>query len=713
MARDPLARVLGYLRRQAMPAAEDADDSLLTRFVGARDASAFESLLHRHGPMVLGVCRRLLRDPHLAEDAFQATFLVLLRKADGLTVHGSLAGWLYTVARRTALRARAQAGCTRSSSEEAAMPESPVSDAERQELRALLEAELERMPEKYRSPLVLCYFEGKTHEEAARQLGWPRGSMAKRLERGQELLRARIARHGLAITAAALATLLAEDATAAVPSALAAATQTAAASDGSAGCSTTGTLLAAGVLKEMLRAQWKLTTVYLLSGIAVIGITAVVLTRGERSLPLNAAGAAPIVPLDDARAKAEGRPFPAGDFAPGFIDAAGRTLYVVNAAGNGIEAIGVEKGDVLWSSKEACYPIALTGGQLLALGPEPDDGKRGTEAERVARLPEFGTGKHRLIAFDVNDNGRVRLRSSAALLTGVPGNLRRVGHGDDDIVRVGVHVFTITPRIDARKVDLEWEASSGPPIPRGSGQPVLVPPPPKPYVMKHWEGKATVDRTSGEFKIVASKEVPAPRIAPREPAPDSIPEALREKLRQMGIRVRVESAAGRRIASTGHRYLVATIFVPNPPPEEGGHYKVVVESWNDEGKLFEPRELCAGSTYEVKMIDGADLVSVYEAVARDHVDPRKSLPAERRYSWLYSLETGKLVGKVPDGSGEVVAVLSDRHLLCKNSYQRPYTAGPEAEVGGPRVDLKLIDYQAGRVIWSRPLYARQRFQPVP
>jgi RNA polymerase sigma factor (sigma-70 family) len=229
MAAHPLHRVLHHLRRLTRTPAADAlsDSQLLQRFAQTREEAAFQTLVDRHGPMVLGVCRRLLADPHDADDAFQATFLVLIRKAEALTLWGSLASWLYGVAYRTALKARSEAARRRRYERQAAVdPQTDVAESESAvpELRQVLDQELSRLPEKYRVPLVLCYLEGKTNEEAARLLGWPVGSMSRRLEKGRELLSVRLVRRGIGLSGSAIAAAMAESASSAVPVALARAT---------------------------------------------------------------------------------------------------------------------------------------------------------------------------------------------------------------------------------------------------------------------------------------------------------------------------------------------------------------------------------------------------------------------------------------------------------------------------------------------------------
>jgi RNA polymerase sigma factor (sigma-70 family) len=187
-----------------------SDAQLVGRFVDARDAmaeSAFRELIHRHGPMVMGVCRQILGHRDDADDAFQATFLVLVRKAGSIRVRDSLAPWLYAVAYRTARRLQAIASRYRTTPVENL--EDPMGNlaasAEYFDLRPWLHEELNRLPPKYRDPIVLCHLEGKTHEEAARLLCWPVGTVSGRLSRGRELLRSRLKRRGLEVSPAVLA----------------------------------------------------------------------------------------------------------------------------------------------------------------------------------------------------------------------------------------------------------------------------------------------------------------------------------------------------------------------------------------------------------------------------------------------------------------------------------------------------------------------------
>ena len=201
--------ILNYLRRTlgASESAGVSDTEILRRFVNARDEAAFELLLWRHAAMVLHVCRQILRDDAAAEDAFQATFLVLARKAASIGQRESAGGWLHRVAYRIALKARAagraKAGANVDLDQLEAPP--PPDDPSRRELRRVICEEVNRLPAKYRAPIIACYFESRTHEEAAQQLGWPRGTVAGRLSRGREMLRRRLLRRGVALTAGALA----------------------------------------------------------------------------------------------------------------------------------------------------------------------------------------------------------------------------------------------------------------------------------------------------------------------------------------------------------------------------------------------------------------------------------------------------------------------------------------------------------------------------
>ncbi|HKB04258.1 MAG TPA: sigma-70 family RNA polymerase sigma factor [Gemmataceae bacterium] len=175
------------------------DGQLLDRFLHHRDESAFAALVERHGPMILGVCRRALGNSADAEDAFQATFIVLMRRAESLAGRPVVGDWLHGVARRTALKARTAAARRRARERTATGP-ARTPEEPRNDWLPLLDQELARLPEKYRQPIVLCDLEGQTRDEAARQLGWPAGTVGGRLARGRQLLAKRLIRASLVVT---------------------------------------------------------------------------------------------------------------------------------------------------------------------------------------------------------------------------------------------------------------------------------------------------------------------------------------------------------------------------------------------------------------------------------------------------------------------------------------------------------------------------------
>src|SRR5829696_5577383 len=204
-------RLLPHLRRVALARdTETGDGQLLGAFVASRDEAAFAALVRRHGPMVLGVCRRVIGDPHLAEDAFQATFLVLARRAAAVRPRHLVGHWLYGVAYRTALKARGSALRRMAKEKQVdAMPHPPVSpDQAWAELQPVLDAELARLPDKYRIPVVLCDLNGRPQRDVARELKVPPATLANRLAAARRLLAKRLTQRGVALSGGAVAAAL-------------------------------------------------------------------------------------------------------------------------------------------------------------------------------------------------------------------------------------------------------------------------------------------------------------------------------------------------------------------------------------------------------------------------------------------------------------------------------------------------------------------------
>jgi RNA polymerase sigma factor (sigma-70 family) len=203
-----------------------SDGELLMRFIdreGEAAQSAFAALVQRHGPMVFRVCRRLLVDSHDSQDAFQATFLILVRKAGSLKDRDSVGPWLFGVACRVAARSRSTSA-RRARHErryvEMSEPSQPSEDPDRADLQVLIHEEIGRLPERYRVPVVLCYLGGVNQEDAAEQLGWPIGTVRSRLARARERLRGRLSRRGVALSAGSLLGTLTANASAVAPPAL-------------------------------------------------------------------------------------------------------------------------------------------------------------------------------------------------------------------------------------------------------------------------------------------------------------------------------------------------------------------------------------------------------------------------------------------------------------------------------------------------------------
>lgn len=295
MSTGPIENVLHHIR--GLVVAQDIaglpDGVLLDRFLTRRDESAFEALVRRHGPMVLGVCRRVLRDAQDAEDAFQATFLVFVRRAAAIARRELLGNWLYGVAHHTARAARAAAG-RRRAKEAKAVPRQPSVDPPTlAELRPLVDQELSRLPAKYRIPVILCDLQEKSRQDAARELGLLEGTLSSRLARARAILAGRLARRGMTLTTAALAAGLArETSAAALPPSLVQATVTAGTLVMAGQSATTALVsanvapLAKGVLRAMFFAKVKMVAATALAGSLLVLCVGAVVSRTGSAQPV-------------------------------------------------------------------------------------------------------------------------------------------------------------------------------------------------------------------------------------------------------------------------------------------------------------------------------------------------------------------------------------------------------------------------------------------
>jgi RNA polymerase sigma factor (sigma-70 family) len=382
--------VLRFIRTLAAPGPGATDGQLLARFVRHRDGEAFAALFRRHGPMVWGVCRRVLGDGDTAEDAFQATFLILVRKAGAIGRPEQLANWLYGVACRTAARARALAA-RRAAREQPGEVDVPAAEeagaAEWRDLRPLLDEVLAELPDKYRAPVVLCYLEGKTYAEAAQALGWAEGTVSGRLARARALLHSRLSRRGLALSADGLAALLAgESLRATLPESVGGIT---AAMPFAAGESAVA--LSRGVLHAMFLNKLKIAAAVLL-GVAVAGAGAGAVTHQVRAnsaggLTLDAApkADAPAPPVKEEQPKEQGRQDPKDNQGPTATSPDGK-----------IQAVGKDRGVSLFDTGSGKELRRFAGHQdrVTALAFSPD-GKTLVSGgrDKVVALWDLATGR--------------------------------------------------------------------------------------------------------------------------------------------------------------------------------------------------------------------------------------------------------------------------------------------------------------------------------
>jgi RNA polymerase sigma factor (sigma-70 family) len=390
-----------YEHPSARHLGDGPDGELLRRFAASRDEAAFAALVRRHGRLVLRVCRNVLGHEHDAEDAFQATLLVLAKKAAALASLDSLAGWLHGVARRTALRARRDLARRRAREARAPEPAPQAAGGELawRELQAILDEELARLPEKIRTPFVLCCLEGHSKSEAARLLGWPAGTVSGRLAEARRLLKDRLARRGVSVSAVLCGLAVSGGATrGAVPPALAAAAVHGAATAAAGPV----TALARSVLRGMLFAGLARPAAGML---AVLGVLAAGAGAASLQTPLAAPQAALTAPPAVAAAAATPRVDRYGDPLPeGALARLGTTrfrasylLYSVAFAPDGktVAAGGPGFGrdlalfDAATGREVRAFPHR---GVTLSIAFTPD-GKRVLAAARQPKVYDVATGK--------------------------------------------------------------------------------------------------------------------------------------------------------------------------------------------------------------------------------------------------------------------------------------------------------------------------------
>jgi RNA polymerase sigma-70 factor (ECF subfamily) len=286
--------LLRYVRQVIGTPGGVADSQLLERFVAHHEESAFSALVQRHGPMVLGVCRRILGQAQDAEDAFQATFLVLVRKAHSIAQKDRLGNWLFGVAVRTASKLKAQEAKRREHERRAMAQSSSVTVPAGLEpdLVPVLDQEIQQLPRKYRTPFLLCYLEGKTNREAAEELGCPPGTVSSRLAWARQRLRTRLAQRGVMLSASLAGPAVGQAAFAVVPASLEDATVHLMVASMGGKLAATGAVssrvmaLTQGVLKAMFWARWKSMVAVGLLALSLVGSGAGVwahrtLTAGE------------------------------------------------------------------------------------------------------------------------------------------------------------------------------------------------------------------------------------------------------------------------------------------------------------------------------------------------------------------------------------------------------------------------------------------------
>ncbi len=452
MAGRRLEHLLRRFKRLPAPAAEGTDCHLLERFAHQRDEAAFATLVRRHGPLVLGVGRRILQRDQDAEDVFQATFLLLARKAGARGWHESVAGWLYQVAYRLALRARARLSRQRQREYEVGSAAGVRVADERSEIYTVLDQELQRLAECYRAPVVLCYLETMTRDEAARQLGWSLRTLERRLSQGLTMLRARLARRGIELPVALLIAALAQ--------------QVASASAGLVMRTVEGALAdVVGATEGALAAQ--VIGLADLEGRALVmkklSIAALVLVA---LVGLGLAGPRLLAPEPEKRAAEEPRPpaaavWPEGAIVSGrVVDSQGKPVADAEVLLLGVERLSVDADTRKWGvSSEEAGPLGVAFTRTDARGEFRLERKKGS-ADRLAVIatdPVFWVVSRK--SLPRGDQVEIKLPASGSLAI----HCDLPGKADKQPVRVELRTFDgIDWKIDVLRFRSEFHAAANP-----------------------------------------------------------------------------------------------------------------------------------------------------------------------------------------------------------------------------------------------------------
>jgi RNA polymerase sigma factor (sigma-70 family) len=371
-----LRKLLAAVRDSRLP-----DNQLLARFVAERDEAAFAALVKRHGPMVLGVCQSVLRHAQDAEDVCQATFLILAQKAGSIRKKNSVASWLHGVAHRLAWKLETSRRRLPKPVVSDRMAANPMDELSWREVREIVHEELARLPENYRQPLILCYLEGQTQEQAARQLGWTAGMLKGMLTRGRDVLRQRLTQRGLAMAVPLFAGVLASGTASAVltKTTAHAAVMLVTGKTLGEGITAQAAALAKGGINAMAMTKLKVAAMVLAMGLLAAGggmaayrvgegEQAIVRPKAEPEMPpaLEARHAAK--PNEQARRDLFGDPLPAGAVArigtTRFLQGYGSVLFPLEYTADGKQLISIEAG------KAVVFRDAATGKELQRIAAE-------------------------------------------------------------------------------------------------------------------------------------------------------------------------------------------------------------------------------------------------------------------------------------------------------------------------------------------------------